>query len=100
MKALKISRLCFIVALLLGLLLAWSTATPQLISGKQISGAECGCDDVHSTTCPALPDKECNEYCYRCDETGDGNCTNKATHCGCADPYDDCVNWLWHNSCN
>ena len=97
MKALNISRMCFIVALLLGLLVAWSAAKPQIISGEQISGAACGCNGAPSTTCPDEEDHTCDKEALRCDKSGNDNCiTVSASHCSASFK---CLSW-WHQSCD
>ena len=77
MKALKISHLCLVGALMLGLMVAWSAASPQQLLSSDIVG---GCWEC--TSCSSQP---CNEYdpacggggrtCFGNDSTIDNDCS-------------------------
>lgn len=104
MRFLGISNMCLVLGLMVGLTMAWNDATPQLITGEHMSKGGCPdkCEDVSNYYCKALPGKECNDYCYKCDldSTADETCRHKTSNCGCADPTDGCEQRLWHESCD
>ena len=82
MKALSFSRISIVIALLLGLIAAWSAAMPSRISANSITGGGGECCgktpcDWHAVACAALPNKTCtiSAACCRGPDTGSGNCT-------------------------
>lgn len=83
MKALSVSRLCLIGALILGLWAALSSGTTQTLIGSSISGGECpsgNCNDTGYGTCADKPNpagKECSNHYYSCDGEGSGSCGDK-----------------------
>lgn len=66
MKALSVSRLCFVCSLILGLLVVWSTAAPKELSGK------------------AMIAVTGSETCKNCRGNMQDNCSTK-TGCGSID---------------
>ncbi|MHC4397328.1 MAG: hypothetical protein ACYS1A_16945 [Planctomycetota bacterium] len=89
MKVLSFSQMPFVIAIVLGLVISWSVATPQTFSGKKILGAGCDwCGGVN--TCPGYvmvgeEPRYCDSGSYiECEQIGDGTtCTNNEnTPCG------------------
>ena len=86
MKALRISRLCVVVAMLFGLFAAWSAAVPQQLSTSQ----ELGTSD-EGVTGGCVEYAQCiNKNPYDCSnplEGGDPSCTGRYVP--------DCHWWDW-----
>jgi len=76
MKALSVSRMFLVGALISGFLVAWSVATPQRIVGEFSVGSDVGCDcsTTTSETCDSTEGNECNEDHEECDHSGDSEC--------------------------
>jgi hypothetical protein len=83
MKASRIADLCLVGALVLGLLAAWSTATPQPLTASQTRGAGA------CLRCYDVGPKD-----YECDKVRSG-CTGKIRQCKSRleTPYRDC-SWV------
>ena len=104
MKALSLSRLCFVSALILGLLVAWNACLAQKADIAMKVGSacySCGADecDWHSVNCEAQPQETCwqSDSCCRGPDTGDGTCSSLgAGHFQCK--YTGCV-WRQDEVC-
>ena len=81
MKALSVSRLCLVCALILGFLAAWSVATPQRIVGEFSVGSDvgCKCSTTSNETCDSTEGNECNEDHVACDHSGDSECERQGS---------------------
>ena len=74
MKVLRISHLCLVGALILGLMVTWSAASPQPISGERLEGGGC-CNTTNDTNCGNAEGEICDDTYLKCNSTGDGNCS-------------------------
>ncbi|MHC4397327.1 MAG: hypothetical protein ACYS1A_16940 [Planctomycetota bacterium] len=90
MKALRFLRMPFVMAIVLGLVISWSVATPQTFSGKKIlGGVACDWCGIRNDCPYSVQVGEETRYCdngiyIRCRQLGDGTtCTNNEnTPCG------------------
>ena len=79
MKALSVSRLCLIITLMLGLLVAWAAAIPKVSNSQGIFGANnngCDCYDPAYKPCTSIAGGTCktkNSWC-QLDDRGPGVC--------------------------
>ena len=93
MKILSISRVCFVGALMLGLIAAMSSALPQEMSTHQaitnVGGCCCSGASKDSSKCTGLL---CLKSCYRCD-------INMAYTQKCIDKTKKCTSWPCSNEC-
>lgn len=78
MRNMIVSRsLTFIWLLLIGILVAWSSATPQLLRVDKVGGlVNVGCcDDLITVSCPSTPGYTCTSTVYQCDKYVGGSMT-------------------------
>lgn len=66
MKILSVFRLCYVGALLLALFVAWTDATPQLITGEYLSGGCCSGVNSNTACGNTKPDKPCTRTWAKC----------------------------------
>ncbi|HBR18637.1 MAG: hypothetical protein A2Y13_05460 [Planctomycetes bacterium GWC2_45_44] len=82
-KIVTISRLSFVLALLLGLVTAWCVATPQVISGESAIGSAGCCKDAPESDCGAKEGETCDGQYPKCDTSGSGECSDISGSNGC-----------------
>jgi hypothetical protein len=88
MKRLSFSRVPLIVGLVLGLVVAWANAVPNVMSADIFGGTDCGCRWLLNTNCRQW--SGCFNKLFNCDMNGSllQNCVDKTTTC--AGVPDDC----------
>ena len=74
MKNSKFLYVFTIIAILLGLFIAWNTATPQLINGQHSVG---GCSPCYSggVYCASKPNETCDQHPAGCKDGSNSTCT-------------------------
>jgi len=94
MKVLTFNRLCILVALVLGLVCAWSNAVPKVTNGDTFGGANCGCQNDLDWDCHRALCLSTIEQCHN-EGTGAWDCQPYPyDHCLDGKPGDNCEEWV------